>query len=103
VFAGQDGVTGTSFLGRQVYLSQLNAAVRRVARQLQLPLLDYELMSSALGYGAPPAPAPQTMMMMGASSCAGGLNAAPRWWRGVLPPAGWADRAQASAIDGGWS
>jgi hypothetical protein len=50
-FAGQDGKTGTGFLGRQMFLSQLNAAVRRVSRQLQIPMLDYELMSSALGYG----------------------------------------------------
>ena len=46
-----DGVAGTVFLGRQMFLSQLNAAVRRVSRQLQIPMLDYELMSSALGYG----------------------------------------------------
>jgi hypothetical protein len=50
VHHNEEGITLHPILGRSVYISQINASIRRVASQLHMPLLDFELWSSPLGF-----------------------------------------------------
>jgi hypothetical protein len=46
----KEGLAAAKPLGRAVYVTQLNAALRQLAAERRLPLVDYERMSAGLGF-----------------------------------------------------